>query len=118
MSKLLKYDPALSLKILQIANTAYYGLPKKTFNVVRALNVIGLKQAQRIVYRATSPGLFESIKRKDFLKKLWYHSYRNRAFSAAFSPKNSDLMKMNFFMAGMMHDIEKNNFICKPYKKI
>jgi len=106
MGQILKYDPALALKIIQIANSAYYGLSSKTFNIIKALNLLGVERAKKIVFKASSSDLFSGIRKKELFKQLWYHSLGTGVFCSIFA-KNFGFNEDEFFMIGMMHDIGK-----------
>ncbi len=106
MGKIIQNDPALSLKIIQIANSPYYGLSQKIFNVVKALNMLGLDRAKQIVAQASSSTLFQKIRKKELFKQLWYHSLGTGVF-AKFLAREKGVSQDEMFMLGMMHDIGK-----------
>ena len=106
MGKIIQNDPALSLKIIQIANSPYYGLSQKIFNVVKALNMLGLDRAKQIVAQASSSTLFKKIRKKELFKQLWYHSLGTGVFAKLLA-REKGLEQDEMFMLGMMHDIGK-----------
>ena len=44
-------DPSLSMRVLQLANSAYFGKPLKTFNLPRAIGYVGLSRLTQLVER-------------------------------------------------------------------
>ena len=106
MGKIIQNDPALSLKIIQIANSPYYGLSQKIFNVVKALNMLGLDRAKQIVAQASSSTLFQKIRKKELFKQLWYHSLGTGVFAKLLA-REKGFSQDEMFMLGMMHDIGK-----------
>ncbi len=106
MGKIIQNDPALSLKIIQVANSPYYGLSQKIFNVVKALNMLGLDRAKQIVAQASSSTLFQKIRKKELFKQLWYHSLGTGVFAKLLA-REKGFSQDEMFMLGMMHDIGK-----------
>jgi len=106
MGKIIENDPALSLKIIQVANSPYYGLTQKIFNVAKALNMLGLDRAKQIVARASSSTIFKKIRKKELFKQLWYHSLGTGVFAKLLA-REKGFPQDEMFMLGMMHDIGK-----------
>ncbi len=50
VSGIIKYDPALTAKVLKVANSAFYSLPDKIGSIERALEVMGVHAVKNVVF--------------------------------------------------------------------
>ncbi len=48
MARIIQVDPALTTKILQVANSSFYGMANKVHNIEKALSVLGLNVTKNI----------------------------------------------------------------------
>jgi hypothetical protein len=76
VAKVIESDTALTAKILQFANSAWYFLPRRTTSVERALARIATRRRGRILFSAAAWRVFD---RSNILKgfsprRLWRHS--------------------------------------------
>ena len=55
----IKNDPALSVKILKVVNSAFYGLPGQVASVDRAIILLGLSAVKNIAIAASIARLFK-----------------------------------------------------------
>jgi HD-like signal output (HDOD) protein len=106
-------DLSLSAKVLRLANSAFYGVPKSITNINSAVVILGLKVLHTIVLGLTVFDMFPENKRTADLfnrKAFWLHSLscgliakflasRIRKF-ILFDPEEA-------FCAGLLHDIGK-----------
>jgi len=106
-------DLSLSAKVLRLANSAFYGIPKSITNINSAVVILGLKVLHTMVLSLTVFDMFPENKRTAALfdrKAFWLHSLgcgmiakflasRIRKF-IMFDPEEA-------FCAGLLHDIGK-----------
>lgn len=52
IAKLVERDPAMSVKVLQLANSAYFGLPQKTESIARAVTYLGVENLKGLLVAA------------------------------------------------------------------
>jgi putative nucleotidyltransferase with HDIG domain len=104
----IKNDPALSIKVLKVVNSAFYGLPGQVASVDRAIILLGLSAVKNIAIAASIARLFKGkrISEQFSAADLWRHSLavavaaRNLA-KASPHPAMTD----EIFVAGLIHDI-------------
>jgi len=72
----IKNDPALSVKILKVVNSAFYGLPGHVASVDRAIILLGLSAVKNISIAASIARLFKGrrISEQFSAGDLWRHS--------------------------------------------
>ena len=102
-------DPALTMSLLKLVNSAYYGFPCRIATVTQAISMIGTKELQNLVLASliiakftTQPGGMMTM--YDF----WAQSLRNAltAKELAFRCKVS-VGKESVFICGLLHEIGK-----------
>ncbi|MCU7851831.1 MAG: HDOD domain-containing protein [Candidatus Thiodiazotropha sp. (ex Monitilora ramsayi)] len=112
VGRLIAKDPAMTVKILQLVNSAFFGLGRHVSNPVDAASLLGLEILKPLVL---SIGIFKQFEAdklaiKDFsLDTLWSHSTRVGSIAKQIakaegmgSPAVEDSL-----LAGMLHDIGK-----------
>ena len=104
---LIKTDAALTARIIQVANSAYYSSGQVTItNLQTAVSRLGIEQLRNIVYSFAVLKQFEGGTLID-KKKFWLHSLIVGFLSQSMlrSAKAKSTVQESAFMAGLMHDI-------------
>ncbi len=103
-------DPVITAKILQLTNSAFFGLPNRITNIKQGLNMLGVKVIQNLVL---SIKLFKSMDQnhpnKDLYQEIWNHSNKV-AFLAQKLGRLNNFMTHEIedaFLGGLLHDIGK-----------
>ncbi len=108
LHEVIKNDPALSVKVLKVVNSAFYGLPGQVASVDRAIILLGLSAVKNIAIAASIARLFKGrrISQQYSASDLWRHSVAV-AVAANDLAKASPhpVMENEVFVAGMIHDI-------------
>lgn len=128
IAELIENDPATAAKILQVANSAFYGI--RTGSVKIAITYLGLINVKNIILSVSLFNKQKNITNNEFLNNdieiLWRHSILtnkilNFLYKRLLNKKIPDICAM----AGLLHDIGKlvliNNFseeYLKPTKDI
>lgn len=103
-------DMAMSAKVLQLVNSAFFGLFKTIDSPSHAVNLLGLDTIKALVLGV---GVFSEIKPDNHklfsARSLWSHSVATAAFAKKIAAAESDCKETidNAFIAGMIHDIGK-----------
>jgi HD-like signal output (HDOD) protein/CheY-like chemotaxis protein len=110
VGKLIARDPAIAAKVLQLANSAVFGLQLQVANPVEAVNYIGLETTKALVLLAHTFSSFEQVELSSFsIEALWRHSLRVGDFARRITlTENGDPnMAEEAFTAGLLHDLGK-----------
>lgn len=112
VGRLVANDPAMTLKILQLVNSAFFGLGRHVSNPVDAASLLGLDVLKPLIL---SIGIFKQFEveklgvRAFSLESLWAHSARVGSLAKSIAkqegmepPATEDAL-----LAGMLHDIGK-----------
>lgn len=110
LSKIIETDPIISAKILQLTNSAFFGLANRISNISQALNFLGIKLIQNLVL---SIKLFSAIDSNgpdvEVYHKIWEHSNKTAFIAKQISTikkiSKSDIEEC--YLGGLLHDIGK-----------
>jgi putative nucleotidyltransferase with HDIG domain len=109
VGEILSKDEGLVVRILRLANSAYYGLSRRITSISEAISFLGFKTVKSIVLAASvykfMDGAFTgySLDRGE----LWRHSQAVALTSRYLSEKLKAGDPEEAFIAGLMHDIGK-----------
>ncbi len=108
----LKYDPAVSAKIIGIANCPYYNRGIEIYTLHKAMATIGLNEVKRIVMCALHlNALLEGPEAKtEDLIDLWKHSVLVACASRTIASRTFTDDPEKAFTVGLLHDIGKMVF--------
>jgi diguanylate cyclase (GGDEF)-like protein len=105
LAKIISYDPALTTKILRIANSSFYALPYKVDTIERAVNIMGMEALKNI---ALSFVIVKGFK-KQSVDKFDYELFWKRSITAAVSAemiaKKLGLGQEDVFVTALLMDI-------------
>ncbi len=110
VAELIAKDMAMTTKLLQVLNSAYFGLPSKITDPAEAVGILGFETVKSMVMAIKLLGQYDRLKPGHFsIDQLWRHST-----DVARSAKQIVLMHgggctlaETTFTAGLMHDIGK-----------
>jgi len=125
VAKILSEDPAMSVKVLKLTNSAFYGLQREVDSVKHAVMIIGLEAVKNLVLSASVLNMFKADKsNKDYHERFWRHSL-STAFAARIIAKEFQGGKVfnpdPAFSTGLIHDIGKMIICCfmqKEHQKV
>jgi putative nucleotidyltransferase with HDIG domain len=110
VGEIISMDVAMTAKILQLVNSAFFSIPYNVINLNQALSILGLNTIKALVL---SVGVFSEYQTRSYnafsIEELWQHSIfvgnlsRAIAASAGLSRMEQDEAQM----AGILHDVGK-----------
>lgn len=101
-------DVAMTAKILQLVNSAFFGLPRKVATPAEAVRMLGVRTIQALVLSTHVFSQFEGPKEgAALLRSLWEHSLRVGEYTAAIcaSADTAREARAVALIAGMLHDV-------------
>ncbi|MFQ5499158.1 MAG: HDOD domain-containing protein [Candidatus Zixiibacteriota bacterium] len=116
IASILSEDPAMSVKVLKLTNSAFYGLSREVDSVKQAVVIVGLEAIKNLVLSASVLEMFkgQDIDR-EFQEEFWRHSlatgFCGRILAKALTGKGR-IDPDSAFSAGLLHDIGKMIFSC------
>lgn len=109
VAQALGQDPSLCVRVLRLANSAYYGLSRQVSDLQEAVVVLGMKSVKNLALIAiTYPWLNKPLKGYCLgPKQMWTHAF-GTAMGAQFIAQMAKIPNDDTaFTAGLLHDIGK-----------
>ena len=103
-------DPAMTAKILQLVNSAFFGIARKISSPVEAVQFLGVGRVRSLVLSLHVFTCFDQSRIKDLsIERVWAHSMSTGliAQKIARSAKADRVVIDDAYVAGMLHDIGK-----------
>jgi HD-like signal output (HDOD) protein len=113
---IISHDVAMSAKILQLVNSAFFGVRQYVTDISQAVTLLGLDIVKALVLSVKIFSQFNQIKLDNFsFDTLWEHSFIVGQWSKLIArAENADQKTIDYAMvAGMLHDIGKLVFAMK-----
>ena len=122
-AKLISQDPALTSKMIRLANSAFYGIPRSISSVSSAVVILGFNTIRSLVLSASVAKMFDGKHSLD-MDRFWKHSIVT-AMTAKIVVRHLMSVRMmdpeSAFCAGMLHDIGKlifSQYMPEDYAKV
>lgn len=108
VAEMVARDPAMTAKLLQLINSAFFGLRGHVSDPERAVQLLGLETVRAVVLSTHVYSQFQRVGELD-LSDLWQHSLRTAkaAKLIARSLKLTEREANEAFTAGLLHDVGK-----------
>jgi putative nucleotidyltransferase with HDIG domain len=110
VGKIISKDVALTSKILQLVNSAYFSLPRHISSPEHAAVLLGLNIIKSLVLVSHVFKSFDKLDMpKNYLQLLWSHNILTAKLAKAIAKEESIDRKVvdNSFIAGLLHDCGK-----------
>lgn len=106
IAEIVKKDIGMTVKILQIVNSAFFGLRRNISNAGDAINFLGLDTIKSLTL---SIGIFSQFEGKNqpeaIISKIWDHSMAVGKTAKAIAEKEIPENANDAFTAGLLHEI-------------
>jgi putative nucleotidyltransferase with HDIG domain len=109
VADIIEKDQSMSLKILKIVNSAFYGIQSKVNDISSAIILLGFKSVQNAIL---SLSVIKSFSGQTGLQgfditEFWKHSLAVAVTSKSLAQKSRKEAPDSCFVAGLLHDIGK-----------
>lgn len=106
LTELITTDPSLTVAVLRIANSAFYGFPRKIETLSRAISLIGLEQLGNIVLASTLTSTFHGIRPQQMdMVRFWRGSIRRALLNRSIARHMEERDAERFFVLGLLADM-------------
>jgi HD-like signal output (HDOD) protein len=124
-AELIERDPGLTSKMIRLANSAFYGIPRSISSVSSAVVILGFNTIRSLVLSASVMNLFSDSQKQAIDKdRFWKHSIVT-AMAAKIIVRYFINIRMmdpeSAFCSGILHDIGKlifNEFMTDEYVEV
>ncbi len=106
LSQVISKDPALSIKLLSVANSPLYGFPRRVSTIDFAIIILGFNHIRNITVAFSIMESFNNFKNLNFdHKKFWIHSLMTATAAKRISSDLGFRFGGEAFTAGLLHDL-------------
>lgn len=102
-------DQGLTSKVLTLANSSYYGLPRRVSSLREAVMFLGFRAVRNIAMTASCYNMFigKSDSQSLLKRRIWKHSVDTSLLTRLVCAYASEVVPDEAFAAGLLHDIGK-----------
>jgi putative nucleotidyltransferase with HDIG domain len=110
VGELVAKDLAISTKLIQVVNSAYYGLAQQVTEAADAILLLGMETTASLILSIEAFARFDKVKPLYFsIDRVWKHSQSvaHSAKKIAEAMTNDTSIAKDAFTAGLLHDVGK-----------
>ncbi len=106
VANVLSHDPAICARMLQVANSAFFGVPSKVETVKAAVRLLGTQQVHDLVLAATISKTFPAIPDNLIsMEDFWVNSVRCGLLARLLAEQCNLANGERFFIGGLLYDM-------------
>jgi HD-like signal output (HDOD) protein len=107
VAEIVSGDLAMSAKVLQLVNSAFFGLARRVETIEQAVTLLGTDIIRSLVLSNAAFGRFEAVSTRFSAERLWNHSLLVGAVATAIArAEGADRATVGeTLQAGMLHDV-------------
>lgn len=106
ISRIVSQDPILTMKVLRMVNSAFYGFPQEIEDIPQAILIIGLQQLNDLVLANTVISLFDGYSPKIFsMEEFWKFSVASGLSARILGDISNQRFSERLFVGGLLHNI-------------
>mgnify|MGYP003670336561 FL=1 len=106
IARLVSTDPALSSKLLKLANSALFRFESQVDNINKAVNVVGGEALYNLVMAETAGSAFEHFSNDVIdLKRFWLQSIYAALVAKHLAKMSQTRTSARYFVIGLLHNI-------------
>jgi HD-like signal output (HDOD) protein len=102
-------DQSMCIAILKLANSAFFGRPRKVYSIEEAIVVLGFHEIRNIILTQAIFNSFQKLKniKKQDIDALWQHSLTCGLVAKIIATHTTGYSPSKLFIAGLIHDMGK-----------
>jgi putative nucleotidyltransferase with HDIG domain len=106
ITKVIDVDPGLTIRLLKIVNSPFYGLSSSVDSITHAINILGTEQLVDLVLATEVMNKFKGIPKKMIdMDAFWKHSIACGLVSKMIAREMEESNPARYYVAGILHDI-------------
>jgi len=107
IQQVIEKDPPLAMKVLKVANSAYYGMKKPVKSLRHALVLIGMRQLSNIAISFSVLKKFDNQSSDMAWEKFWEHCVAVGFVTELLVEDYGIITQENPYTVGLLHDVGK-----------
>lgn len=109
VGEVVSLDQGFAGRVLRMANSAYFGLPRQVYNVTEALVLLGYSNVRNVLISASASQILGNALKSYGMEsgQLWEHSIAAAYSAQMISRRSSMEIHSMAFSCGLLHDVGK-----------
>ena len=109
LGRIISKDPSMTMNVLKIANSAFYGLPSKVTTIDQAVRMLGTNEITSLCISCSASKTLKAPKGVNTvdLKQFWRHSVATGVIAKILCNKLNIGRLDSLYLAGLVHDVGK-----------
>lgn len=107
IAAVMRYDPALTARLLRIVNSPCYGLPCRVASISQALGILGEQELQNLVLATSLVKLSKALDTRMDITRFWKTSIYSAVLARNLCPPDLHGRREDSFIAGLLLNIGK-----------
>lgn len=109
LASVIETDPSLTLKLLKIVNSAFYGFARKIDSVKESVVILGTEEIKNLAFGLSAAKTFQNVQLAGVAHPhaLWRHSIGTAIIAEHLSKRAPGFKETGVFTAGLIHDTGK-----------
>jgi len=109
LGRIISKDPSMSMNVLKVANSAFYGLRNKVATIEHAVRMLGTREITSLCIACSACSVLRPSSRQSTidLTLFWRHSVATGVFSKLLASELNIGLLNNIYLAGLIHDVGK-----------
>ncbi len=104
--KIIETDSMLTVRVIRMANSDFFGFPRKAENLLQAINLIGVMQLHDLLLSSLSLRTFSSIPEQILNLSAFWHYGVQCGIAASTLAQHSKMPASNYFFSlGLLHEV-------------
>ena len=105
-SRAVQNDPSLSTRVLQVANSAFFGLSRKVETISLAINLMGISRLHDLVLATSMISTFSGLRVNEMdMTTFWRRSIHAGILARMLAEECGIFDSERLFIGGLLHDI-------------
>lgn len=106
VADLVSKDSSLTVKLLRLVNSAFYGFPSRVDSITRAVTLVGSNELSMLALGVSVVHYFDNVPPELMdMRAFWMHSIACGVFARILASHQVGLSEERFFLGGLIHDI-------------
>lgn len=106
IAEVISNDQSVAMRVLQLANSAFFSFPSKIETISNALTLIGVQQIKQLIQGTAVIELFEGVPSEHVtMQSFWKHSVACGIAAKIIASLRHEPNVERFFVLGLLHDI-------------
>jgi len=108
IARLIETDPALTIRLLKLVNSSYYGFESSIDTVTRAISMIGIYELRDLALATATANSFNGLdQRLPDMRQFQRHSLYTGLCAKLLADQCKQTRTESFFVSGLLHDVGK-----------